>query len=104
MLLLFVLISVDISAQTGDLKLLDWQPISQLVTKKTNIIKAKFPVIDIHNHLVDLENTKHYLEEMHKAWVWKCLSLDANSKDGSNGERYLVSNDLGLDSAGFMTV
>lgn len=26
------------------------------------------------------------------------------NKDGSTGERYLVSNDLGLDSAGFMTV
>ncbi len=26
------------------------------------------------------------------------------NKDGSTGERYLVSNDLGLDSAGFMTI
>lgn len=97
LLLLFVLIAVDMSAQTGDLKLVDWQPVSQLVTKKTNIIKAKFPVIDIHNHLGDLENTKHYLEEMDKAGVWKCVSLDALSKDDFYKEHLQVSSAVAKD-------
>ncbi len=68
-------------AQEGDLKLLDWQPKSQLVVKETRVLRPKFPVIDIHNHLGRLENTEKYLEEMDKAGVWKCVSLDVNSKD-----------------------
>ena len=34
-----------------ELKLRDWQPRSMLVTKTTTVAKAKFPVIDVHNHL-----------------------------------------------------
>ncbi|HIM30121.1 MAG TPA: hypothetical protein EYG57_11215, partial [Planctomycetes bacterium] len=34
-----------------DLKLRDWQPKSMLKTKRTQIHKPKFPVIDVHNHL-----------------------------------------------------
>ena len=71
----------QVVAQEADLRLTDWQPVSQLVTKVTKIDRAKFPVIDIHNHLGTLENTANYLEEMDKAGVWKCVSLDANSKD-----------------------
>jgi predicted TIM-barrel fold metal-dependent hydrolase len=85
------------SAQTSDLKLVDWQPVSQLITKKTEIIKAKFPVIDIHNHLGDLENTEHYLAEMDKAGVWKCVSLDALSKDDFYKEHLKVSAAVGKD-------
>ncbi len=73
-------ISAGLQAQTGDLQLKDWQPVSQLVTKQTLIEKAKFPVIDIHNHVGKLENTAAYLAEMDKAGVWKCVSLDARSK------------------------
>ena len=73
--------SGNLHAQAGDLKLADWKPVSQLKVKETRIEKAKFPVIDIHNHLGKLENTAKYLEEMDKAGVWKCVSLDANSKD-----------------------
>ncbi len=76
-----VLLPGLINAQTGDLKLLDWRPKSQLVVKETKILKPKYPVIDIHNHLGDLKNTEKYLEEMDKAGVWKCVSLDGNSKD-----------------------
>lgn len=68
-----------ISAQVGDLRLLDWRPKSQLVVKETVILKPKFPVIDIHNHLGELKNTEKYLEEMDKAGVWKCVSLDGRS-------------------------
>jgi len=84
-------------AQTPDLKLVDWQPVSQMKTKVTKIEKAKFPVIDIHNHLGKLENTEKYLEEMDKAGVWKCVSLDANSKDDFYKEHIKVSNSVGKD-------
>jgi len=79
--LLIVFFPGLIAAQSGDLKLLDWSPKSQLVVKETKILKPKYPVIDIHNHLGDLEKTEKYLEEMDKAGVWKCVSLDGNSKD-----------------------
>lgn len=72
-------------AQKGDLKLLDWQPRSQLVVKETKLLKPKFPVIDIHNHLGKLENTATYLSEMDKAGVIKCVSLDGYSA----GNQYL---------------
>src|ERR1700716_2305699 len=68
-----------LSAQSANLKLVDWQPRSQLVVKETKILKPKFPVIDIHNHLRDLGNTEKYLQEMDKAGVWKCVSLDGLS-------------------------
>jgi predicted TIM-barrel fold metal-dependent hydrolase len=84
-------------AQNGDLKLVDWQPVSQLVVKQTKIDKAKFPVIDIHNHLGKLENTQKYLEEMDKAGVWKCVSLDANSKDDFYLEHLKVSQSVSKD-------
>lgn len=80
-LLVAAFFSGHLYAQKGDLKLVDWKPVSQLKVKETRIEKAKFPVIDIHNHLGKLENTAKYLEEMDKAGVWKCVSLDANSKD-----------------------
>ena len=76
---LFFFLPSILAAQTGDLRLLDWQPKSQLVVKKTTVLKPKFPVIDIHNHLGNLENTQKYLEEMDKAGVKMCVSLDGNS-------------------------
>ncbi|MFC1481164.1 amidohydrolase family protein [Candidatus Neomarinimicrobiota bacterium] len=67
--------------QTDDLKLTDWRPQGQMVVKETEITKPKFPVIDIHNHLGNLDNTEQYLEEMDKAGIWKCVSLDGSSAD-----------------------
>lgn len=86
-----------LSAQTGDLRLLDWQPESQMVVEETKILKPKFPVIDIHNHLGDLENTEKYLEEMDKAGVWKCVSLDGRSADDFYKEHLQVSQDISKD-------
>ena len=86
-----------IAAQSGDVKLLDWRPKSQLVVKETKVLKPKYPVIDIHNHLGDLENTEKYLEEMDKAGVWKCVSLDANSKDDFYREHLRVSQGVSKD-------
>jgi uncharacterized protein len=77
----FLTSSLHSHAQTGDLKLLDWQPKSQMIVSETKIVKPKFPVIDIHNHLRELKNTAKYLEEMDKAGVWKCVSLDGRSAD-----------------------
>jgi predicted TIM-barrel fold metal-dependent hydrolase len=84
-------------SQTGDLKLLDWRPKSQLVVKETIVLKPKYPVIDIHNHLGDLENTEKYLEEMDKAGVWKCVSLDGNSKGDAFIEHLKVSQSVSKD-------
>jgi len=84
-------------AQSEDLRLLDWQPKSQLVVKETAILKPKFPVIDIHNHLGKLENTQKYLEEMDKAGVWMCVSLDATSEKDFYKEHLKVSQSVSRD-------
>ncbi len=84
-------------AQTGDLKLVDWQPRSQLVAKETEVLRPKFPVIDIHNHLGNLADTQKYLEEMDKAGVWKCVSLDANSEKDFYKEHLRVSQGVSKD-------
>ena len=55
------------TAQIGDLKLLDWRPVSQMVVKEIKVLKLKYPVIDIHNHLRDLDNAVKYIKEMDKA-------------------------------------
>lgn len=81
-------------AQSADLKLLDWRPVSQLVVKETRILKPKFPVIDIHNHLRRLEDTKKHLEEMDKAGVWKCVALDGNSRNDFYKEHLRVSQSV----------
>lgn len=93
----YFMTSVALYAQTGDLKLLDWQPKSQMVVKETKIIKPKFPVIDIHNHLGNLEETAYYLEEMHKAGVWKCVSLDGRSANDFYKEHLKASKNVSED-------
>lgn len=89
--LLFLLLPAGLSAQSAELKLADWQPQTQMVAEPTPITKARFPVIDIHNHLGDLDKTEEYLAEMDKAGVWKCVSLDANSADDFYKEHIRVS-------------
>jgi len=74
-----VLVSLNAYAAEGDLLLRDWEPKSQLVVKETRILRPKFPVIDIHNHLAlfrGLDSLDVHLREMDKAGVWKCVSLD----------------------------
>jgi predicted TIM-barrel fold metal-dependent hydrolase len=83
--------------KVGDLKLLDWRPVSQMVVKETQVLRPKFPVIDIHNHLRRLDNTKKYLEEMDLAGVWKCVSLDGRSKDDQYKEHLRVSQSVSKD-------
>lgn len=78
-------VSCGLSAPEGaggaDLKLVDWRPVSQLKVKETKVMKPRFPVIDMHNHLGRLVDTGKYLEEMDEAGVWRCVSLDGHSKD-----------------------
>ena len=73
------------SQTDANLRLLDWKPKSQLDVPQTDIIKPRFPVIDIHNHLRrSLEEPGlmiRYLEEMDKAGIWMCISLDGLGKD-----------------------
>jgi predicted TIM-barrel fold metal-dependent hydrolase len=80
-----------------DLKLVDWRPKCQMVVRETTVLKPKFPVIDIHNHLRRLENTEKYLEEMDKAGVWKCVSLDAASENDFYKEHLRVSMGVSRD-------
>lgn len=82
---------------TGDLRLLDWEPESQLVVEETIIKKPKFPVIDIHNHLRDLDKAEEYLTAMDEAGVWKVVSLDGRSEDGFYKEHLEVSNSVSED-------
>lgn len=70
-----------IDQEIGNLKLLDWEPASQMVVKETAIMKPKFPVIDFHNHLGDHDMTEQYLENMNETGVWKVVSLDGRSAD-----------------------
>ena len=84
-------------SQNADLKLIDWKPVSQLVVKQTKLLKPKYPVIDMHDHLGHLENTAKYLEEMDKAGVWKCVSLDGRSADDFYKEHLQASRRVSKD-------
>jgi len=95
---LFLLFTSGImQAQTEDLRLIDWQPKSQMIVEETRILMPKFPVIDIHNHLRSLDDTKKYLEEMDKAGVIMCVSLDAGSQDDFYKKHFQVSQSIAKD-------
>lgn len=97
LLLLFSPTLVFAQKEKGDLKLLDWRPRSQLVVKETIVMKPKFPVVDIHNHLGNLENTRKYLEEMDKAGVRMCVSLDGRSEKDFYKQHLSVSQEVSKD-------
>ncbi|WP_234567302.1 amidohydrolase family protein [Rhodohalobacter sp. 614A] len=82
---------------TGDLRLLDWEPIPQLVVQETIVTKPKFPVIDIHNHLRDLDKTDEYLKAMDEAGVWKVVSLDGRSEGEFFKEHIQTSKEVSED-------
>lgn len=72
---------VSLAAEDANLRLLDWKPKSQMVVSRTHIEAPRFPVIDIHNYLRNLDAMGQYLEEMEQARVQVCISLDGYSKD-----------------------
>ncbi|MEX0928037.1 MAG: amidohydrolase family protein [Balneolales bacterium] len=82
------------ASQEGNLRLLDWEPVSQLVVKETTVTKPKFPVIDIHNHLRDLDRTEDYLKTMDASGIWKTVSLDGRSADDFYKEHLSVSHSI----------
>ena len=94
---LLLLVSSICTAQDYDLRLIDWKPKSQMIVKETVLLKPKFPVFDVHNHLGRLENTKKYLEEMDKAGVWMCVSLDGRSQGDGYKEHLRVSQSVSKD-------
>ena len=98
MLSILALMMVNILAaaeeKPGDLKLLDWRPVSQMVVKETRVLQPKFKVIDIHNHLRRIENAEEYLKEMDEAGIWKCVSLDGMSKGDKWQEQINVYHKL----------
>jgi len=82
LLILCAFISGILKAQTEEnLRLIDWQPRSQMVVKETKVMRSKFPVIDIHDHLRDLSRAQTYLEEMDKCGVWMCINLDGRTEN-----------------------
>jgi uncharacterized protein len=88
---------VLIAQKLGDLKLVDWEPKSMLVVKETKIMKPKFPVIDVHNHLAyfdNLDKVEHYLEQMDEAGVWITVSLDGFSENDFYKEHLRVTNSI----------
>lgn len=89
--LLGLILAAGARAQdTGDireLKLRDWQPRSMLKTHTSVVSQARFPAIDIHNHLgggkrtLTPERVKKYLEEMDAAGVRTVVNLDGGWDD-----------------------
>src|SRR5690625_8009165 len=45
------------------------------------VLKPIYPVIDIHNHLRNLDQLENYLQVMDDTGVWKVVSLDGRSED-----------------------
>ena len=74
-------------ADIRDLKLRDWQPTPMLNVKANDIRQAKYPAIDIHNHLgggknaLSPEKVRHYLEEMDAAGIRTVINLDGGWGD-----------------------
>jgi hypothetical protein len=71
-----------------ELKLRDWEPRSMLAAKATQVPRAKFPAIDVHNHLgggkgvLTAQRVAHYLAELDASGVRTVVNLD-----GGWGER-----------------
>lgn len=95
--LIFLCLSIGSFAQKGELRLLDWEPRSQLIVKETKVHTPSYPVIDFHNHLGNLEKTEKYLEEMDNSRVWKVVSLDGRSAEDFYKNHLKVSQEIGRD-------
>lgn len=94
---LFLFLLTCSTALSQNLKLLDWKPKSQLVVHRTGITRPKFPVVDIHNHLGELQNMEAYLQQMDKAGVNIAVSLDGHSHNDFYKEHLKRSQALSKD-------
>lgn len=75
-LFVLLLIPVRLIAQDPDLRVLDWEPQSQLVTGETEVLTPRYPVIDIHNHLRDLDQ----LEKIYNKNALKLLGMQRTNR------------------------
>jgi predicted TIM-barrel fold metal-dependent hydrolase len=70
-----------------DLRLRDWQPAPVLKIKTTDVTRARFPAVDIHNHLgggkesLPPEKVRRYLQEMDAAGIRTVINLDGGWGD-----------------------
>ncbi len=95
---LIFLFAFNLQAQEkASLKLLDWRPRSELVVPETKITKPRFPVIDIHNHLGNLDKTEAFLKEMDQAGVTSVASMDGHSKGDFFKQHLKRSNAVAKD-------
>ena len=77
------------------MRLQDFDPISQLVVKRTEITRAKIPVIDVHTHLTGRISSSYaaakLVETMDRLNYRMCFDLNGNYKEGFNKSlKYLV--------------
>ena len=61
------------------LQLKDWQPQSMLTTDQTHVRYAKYPVVDVHNHLASGRAAERFLSEMNAAGVYCVVNLDGGT-------------------------
>lgn len=66
-------------ADVRNLKLADWEPQSMMITRVTQVNYAKYPVVDVHNHLGNGRNVERYLREMDAAGVFCVVNLDGGT-------------------------
>ena len=75
----------------SDLRMLDYDPHPMLVTKVTKVMKAKFPVIDVHNHLSRIvtseEDVSKIVSIMDECNVKAVVDLDGGF--GTNLDKHL---------------
>jgi predicted TIM-barrel fold metal-dependent hydrolase len=110
----------QIPGDIREMKLHDWEPRSMLITHSTAVSRAKFSVIDVHNHLgggkahLTPQRVEHYLAEMDAAGVETVVDLDGGwdqrleetlaALDGAHPGRFLtfaLINFDGIDEPGW---
>lgn len=83
--------------KAGDLRLLEWDPVSQLVVENTTISKPKYPVIDIHNHMGKVENAEQWIDQMDRSGVVSVVNLDGRSRNDRYREQLKAYEKFGKD-------
>jgi predicted TIM-barrel fold metal-dependent hydrolase len=72
----------QVGGDIKEMKLRDWEPRSMLITPVSTVLKAKFQVVDVHNHLgsgkgvLTPQRVGRYLAEMDESGVQTVVNLD----------------------------
>lgn len=77
--LLFAVAAVAQQYDIKELKLKDWEPRSMMKAPVSYVEKAKYTVIDAHNHLRDGADAERYIREMDAAGVQTIINLDGGA-------------------------